>query len=378
MAGWDRPQEDEFALALLGQPSPYERIAFPERAGAGDAALDLRGLPPRVIRAWGRAFCRLVRALTLANGGRRLILKSPPHTARIPILLGLFPEARFVHVVRDPYAVYSSTLHLWRVLFASQGLQRSSWAGLPEYILDTFSRMYRALEDAHDLVPRGRLHELRYEDLVQNPVAQLEMIYRELDLGDFEPARQSVAKYLAEVKGHEAGTHVLTAEEFRDKRPLGSLLSPVRLSHASGVIFVEPAIQPRSSPSYRSLLGCFATSSARNRASDSIVEAALERVLAKAIAEPLFQVGRQGDERDRVQTVAGQRRPNIDLAGRNPRQVTDARDDPGLDRLDRWARVYRSFHRCNPPPSYWIRQLDRRTLPLDVFGMLPCRTRTTS
>ena len=30
-AGWDRPQEDEFALCMLGQPSPYLTIAFPNR-----------------------------------------------------------------------------------------------------------------------------------------------------------------------------------------------------------------------------------------------------------------------------------------------------------------------------------------------------------
>src|SRR5262249_10887562 len=30
-AGWNRPQEDEFALCMLGQPSPYLTIAFPNR-----------------------------------------------------------------------------------------------------------------------------------------------------------------------------------------------------------------------------------------------------------------------------------------------------------------------------------------------------------
>jgi hypothetical protein len=30
-AGWDRPQEDEFALCMLGMQSPYLKIAFPNR-----------------------------------------------------------------------------------------------------------------------------------------------------------------------------------------------------------------------------------------------------------------------------------------------------------------------------------------------------------
>jgi hypothetical protein len=214
-AGWDRPQEDEFALALLGQPSPYERIAFPNRADAGETALDFRGLVPQQVRGWGRVFRRFVQGLTLASGGRRLVLKSPPHTARIPTLLGLFPGARFVHVVRDPYAVYSSTLNLWRVLFAAHGLQRPSWEGLDEYILGTFGRMDRAFEEGRRLLPPGRLCELRYEDIVRDPVAGLEAVYRELGLGDVEPARRGVEAYLANVSGHEAATHTLTAEERR-------------------------------------------------------------------------------------------------------------------------------------------------------------------
>lgn len=212
-AGWERPQEDEIALALLGVPSSYERVAFPNQPQAG--ALDLGGLSLRERRRWEQAFGRLVRALTLAHDGRRLVLKSPPHTARISTLLQLLPDARFVHVVRDPFAVYPSTLHLWRVLFAIHGLQRPSWEGLPEFILDTFARMHAAFEAGRRLVPVGRLHELRYEDLVRDPVGQLREVYRSLDLGDFEPARGPVEKYLESVKDHEPGTHILTPEERR-------------------------------------------------------------------------------------------------------------------------------------------------------------------
>lgn len=213
MAGWNRPQEDEFALLLLGQPSPYERIAFPDRPNAGDVALDLRCLSPPARRTWERTLYRLVQGLTLANGGRRLILKSPPHTGRVPTLLKLFPDARFIHIVRDPYAVYSSTLNLWRALFAAQGLQRASWEDLDESILDTFSRLHQSLTDARGYIPCGRFYQMRYEDLVRNPIVHLEAIYRDLELGDFDPIRQSVEKYLAGVRGHEVASHMLTEHD---------------------------------------------------------------------------------------------------------------------------------------------------------------------
>jgi hypothetical protein len=210
--GWDRPQEDEFALCILGQPSPYQRIAFPNRPPE-DGSLDLGGLSQRARRRWKATFLRLMRELTYAHGGRRLVLKSPPHTARVPALLELFPDARFVHIVRNPYDVYPSTLKLWRALFQTQGLQRPTFAGLEEYVLRTFERMYERLDDGRKLIAPGRFIELRYEDLVRDPIGQLEAIYRQLDLGDFAAARPAVEDYVAELRNYETNRHQLSPSE---------------------------------------------------------------------------------------------------------------------------------------------------------------------
>lgn len=214
-AGWDRPQEDEFALALLGQPSPYERIAFPDRETAGAGALDLLGLPPGARCRWERTFYRLVQTLTRAHGGRRLMLKSPPHTARVPVLLKLFPDSRFVHLVRDPYAVYPSTLYLWRHLTAAHALGRPAWDRLPEWIVETYRTLFARLDEARPLIPPGRFHELRYEDLIADPVTELRAIYRCLDLGDFNSARPAVEAYLAGQRGYEQNRYILTPAERR-------------------------------------------------------------------------------------------------------------------------------------------------------------------
>ncbi len=211
--GWDRPQEDEFALCILGLPSPYRRIAFPNRPGDDDAALDLHGLPPRARRRWKEGFLRWMRELTFAKGGRRLVLKSPPHTARIPTLLELFPDARFVHIVRDPYVIYPSTLNLWRSLYRTHGLQRPTFTGLEDYVLRTFVRMYERLEQGKKRLAPGRLYEVRYEDLLRDPLGQLEALYRQLELGDFAPARPGVEAYLAGVRNYETNRYELTPED---------------------------------------------------------------------------------------------------------------------------------------------------------------------
>src|SRR5690606_8688957 len=118
---------------------------------------------------------------------RRIVLKSPPHTARVRTLLEVFPDAKFVHIVRNPLTLYPSTVRLWKSLCDVQTLQwqRAEYDWLEEHVLDNLVRMYEAFERDRELIPPGRLVELRYEDLVSNPREQLRNVYDGLALGDF-------------------------------------------------------------------------------------------------------------------------------------------------------------------------------------------------
>lgn len=208
-AGWDRPQEDEFALCMLGQPSPYLTIAFPNRPPQYPEYLDLQGLAPAALAAWKKTFLRFVQALTLKNP-KRLILKSPPHTCRIPTLLELFPDARFVHIVRDPYVVFPSTVNLWKSLYRSQGLQRPNFEGLEEQVFRTFLRFHERWQQGRQLIRPSRYCELRYEDLIRDPIGQVRSLYGHLGLGDFGEVLPRLEEYLAGVKGYETNRYELT------------------------------------------------------------------------------------------------------------------------------------------------------------------------
>jgi hypothetical protein len=207
-AGWDRPQEDEFALCMLGLPSPYLTIAFPNRPPQYPEYLDLVGLSPRALDAWKRGFVGFLRRLAYKDP-RRLVLKSPPHTCRIPTLLQLFPDAHFVHIVRDPYVVFPSTVNLWKSLYQAHGLQRPTFAGLDEYVLTSFTRLYARLEEGRKLIDPARFHELRYEDLTRDPVGQVRALYEHLGLGGFEELRPRLEQYVAGLSGYETNRYDL-------------------------------------------------------------------------------------------------------------------------------------------------------------------------
>jgi omega-hydroxy-beta-dihydromenaquinone-9 sulfotransferase len=209
---WQRAQEDEFAMAMLGAHSPYLTIAFPNNRRKDAQYLDFAGVSPRRVRCWQSLLERFLKTITFRRD-KRLVLKSPPHTARIRILQDMFPNAIFIHIVRDPYVVFPSTVNLWKSLYHHHGLQRPNNLNLREEVFDTFLRLYEALERDRPLVPPERFHEVKYEDLVRDPVGEMSKLYERLNLGGFDEYRPRLEAYLATLKGYETNKYNLAPEE---------------------------------------------------------------------------------------------------------------------------------------------------------------------
>jgi omega-hydroxy-beta-dihydromenaquinone-9 sulfotransferase len=205
---WECPQEDEWAMCNMGVPSPYLTVVFPNRPPQCPEYLDLRDVPPAALAKWKATFLRFLRCLTAQNP-KRIVLKSPQHTCRVRTLLEMFPKARFVHIVRDPYFIFPSTMKTWKRMYKYHGLQVPRFEGLEEFVFHVFERMYGVFEEDRSLIPPGQLCEVRYEDLVREPMRQMQRIYESLNLGEFEPARPAVEAYVARTAGYRPSRYEL-------------------------------------------------------------------------------------------------------------------------------------------------------------------------
>jgi hypothetical protein len=212
---WEHPQEDEFALCTMGVPSPYLQFAFFNERHRYERYLDMEDVPAGAVDRWKKAFVWFLKCVTLRDP-KCVILKSPPHTCRIKILLELFPNAKFVHIVRDPYEVFPSTVKAWKRLSEDQCIRAPRFEGLDDYVLDTFRHMYEVFESTRDLVDPSRFCEVRYEDLVSDPVGQVRMIYDHLGLGDFDEVLPKLQEYAAEKAGYKRDQYQLSGD-IRDR-----------------------------------------------------------------------------------------------------------------------------------------------------------------
>jgi hypothetical protein len=142
-----------------------------------------------------------LKKLTLRHG-RPLVLKSPTHTARVRLLLGLFPDARFVHIRRDPYVVFRSTRHMIRAAQPLYHLREGPIQDGDDVIISVYNKMYDAYFEERGLIPEGRLCEVAFEDLEREPVGVVGSIYEALGLSGFEAVRPRLESYLVTIAGY--------------------------------------------------------------------------------------------------------------------------------------------------------------------------------
>lgn len=198
---FDSPQEDEFAPLLLSLLSPYLGISFPRHIDAYARFLTFREASVQEAQQWQKALLWFCKKLTFREN-KPLLLKSPPHTARIRLLLEIFPDARFVHIHRNPYRVFQSQRHFFNTAAWYTYLQKPNPATIDEGILARYRTMYDAYFEDLPQIPEGQFAEVRFEHLEQDPVGVTRRIYESLSLPGFRTFEPTLRAYSESLSGY--------------------------------------------------------------------------------------------------------------------------------------------------------------------------------
>ncbi|MDX9742041.1 MAG: sulfotransferase [Gammaproteobacteria bacterium] len=161
-------------------PTPVEGESIYRRCG-------MPLFPGRDYRPDERTIARMRRsfdAIRRGACGRLLISKRTSNNRRIPALEATFPGARYVHIIRDGREVADSLLRVewWsrhRVWWDGRTAEQMERSGEDSLIIAARNWVYEMKELAWGLstVDPCRVMELRYEDLLANPVDHLLRIF---------------------------------------------------------------------------------------------------------------------------------------------------------------------------------------------------------
>ena len=206
----DSPQEEEVALGKMCPWSFYAQFMFPRHARdffSRHVLLD--GSTPRVERELRTGYQRILRVATIHADGRRLVLKNPINTARIGMLREMFPDAKFIHIHRSPYEVYSSTRNLHGRITAFTTLQELDGQGSAETVFTLYDGMMKRFLAERDLIPAGNLAEVRFDDLERDPVGEMRRLYDTLSLPGFAAMEPALRDYVAGLAGYRKNSFTL-------------------------------------------------------------------------------------------------------------------------------------------------------------------------
>ena len=194
-------QEEEFAIANMSTLSNYHLVIFPRNHYKYQKYASFHDMSESELSEWKEKYLYIIKKVTFQLKGKRLLLKSPTNTSRIKQLLELFPNARFIHISRDPYKVYASTKRLYDNFFPVFELQkRISEEESEETQFEIYENMYRKYFEERDPIPPGHLLEIRYEDVVKDPMGHIEKIYTHLGIEGFEKAKPAIKRYIESQK----------------------------------------------------------------------------------------------------------------------------------------------------------------------------------
>ena len=139
----------------------------------------------------------------------RWLLKAPSHMMALPALFAEYPDARIIQTHRDPVQIMGSSVNLLRALcwMRSESVD-------PELIKASFAgeglaaRLFAALDfrDAPG-APAGAFQDVRFADLMAEPLATVARIYQGLDLDLTQEVEAAMGDYLAHKPRNKFGKH---------------------------------------------------------------------------------------------------------------------------------------------------------------------------
>jgi hypothetical protein len=200
----DEPEEEEVAVGSISGHMANLFMYFPHEARYHfDRWTLMENISPTELAEWQDALRATFRKASWLAGGKRLVSKNPWNTARLPHLVDMWPDAPFLHIVRHPYGVYLSA---WNALKTGAPLLQFGHADEDE-VRELFLDFYRELLQLHikqrEPLPAGQYAEVRYEDLVADPVGELRGVYERLGLDGWARYEPNLRTYLASIADYK-------------------------------------------------------------------------------------------------------------------------------------------------------------------------------
>jgi omega-hydroxy-beta-dihydromenaquinone-9 sulfotransferase len=177
-----RADEEDENLFVYSLVSPALYMLFPTIRAMPELT-DLSGFTRQSLRRIAKDYRETVRRLLYVTLGERTpLIKNVLLPSRLAVAKLAFPEARYVHIVRDPREAIPSAVSLFYAMWQTHSPAIAPNSPATRALADMFMKHYRLLCDEGQQQPPESWVTVRFESLVADPVGTVSGIYDALGL----------------------------------------------------------------------------------------------------------------------------------------------------------------------------------------------------
>ena len=159
---------------------------------------------------WHKKFYQ---ALELNGKPARWLLKDPSHIGHIPQILKEYPNAKFIHIHRDPaesVASFCSLTKNVRLAFS----KKIDTDGIGKTVINFWNHnLSKGMEDRKSL-SSDQIVDIQYSEFVKNPLDYIKNTYQQLNFDMNIQTENKIQKYLEQDKNILKPEHRYTLDEF--------------------------------------------------------------------------------------------------------------------------------------------------------------------
>jgi omega-hydroxy-beta-dihydromenaquinone-9 sulfotransferase len=201
------PQEEEWMYMPLGAFSYiFEKLVFPETATSDFNEIIRLSNDDKTREVTLQIFKKLAFVHQ-----KRILSKSPGHFARIPLLKQLFPQSKFIFIVRNPYSIVPSMIYAGSTLGKMLSFQKAfaeeiiSVSKFLSFYFDIMNYNMKILKDHEYII-------LKFEDLINRPIRYIHDIYEKLDFKFPDKYGKDLTSYLQSIRNYKMNQFDLLPE----------------------------------------------------------------------------------------------------------------------------------------------------------------------
>ncbi len=212
LLGSSEPTEEEYSIGSVDKYGYFNGFIFPRNFELYSRYNSFDECPPKDLQRWKKRYHFFVKKMTYKYKGKMIYFKNPANTYRIPALLEMYPNAKFIHIYRNPYELFASTRKWFKAVLAIYALQTWNDEEIQTGLLRNYREMYHKLNQDSKLIPKGNIVDVQYEELIKKPLETIERIYNDLKLDGFEDYRDSIQRYADSQITFEVNKHIISDE----------------------------------------------------------------------------------------------------------------------------------------------------------------------